>query len=119
MLAGGAMLCFSLDALVTSMMFVGKHPLPYVVHEYSWTLRLMGLVFLSLSLLWKNGWKTKEHARLFGLLFLIDFSHYLLTVFAYFLQSPQIAQPEFDPIQTATLAFVLLSMLILSVSLLM
>ena len=52
-------------------------------------------------------------------MFLIDFSHYLLTVFAYILQSPQIAQPEFDPIQTATLAFVLLSMLILSVSLLM
>jgi len=119
LLAGGAVLCFCLYALVTSMMFVGQNSLSYFVYRYSWTLRLLGLVALSISLLWTNGWKTKEHARLFGLLYLIDFCLYLLLVCAYFLSSQQVPWPEFDPIQAATLAFVLLSMSILSLSLLM
>lgn len=120
-LAGGAVLCFSLYALVWSTMFVGQNSLPYFVYRYCWTLRLLGLVALSISLLWTNGWKTKEHARLFGLLFLIDFCLYLLPASAYYLSSPQVPlpRPEFDPIQAATDALVLLSMSFLSLSLLM
>ena len=119
LLAGGAVFCFSLYALVMSAMFVGQNSLPYFIYGYSWTLRLLGLVALSICLLWTNGWKTKEHARLFGHLFLIDFCLYLILVSAYFLSSPQVPRPDFDPIQAATLALVLLSMSILSLSLLM
>ena len=114
-LAGGAVVCFSLNAFAWSTMFVWQSAVTDRVFGYLWILRLMALIFLSLSLLWVNGWKTKEHARLFGLLFFIDFCLSLLAWSALFLPSPI----EIKPTQVAIVVLVSLSMLILSVSLLM
>ncbi len=119
LVAGGAVLCFVLYALVMSAMLFGRPSLPYTIYGHSWGLRLLGLICLGLSLFWTKGWKTNEHARLFGLLFLIDFCFYLFPVLSYFLSSPQMPRPELDPIQSALGVSVWIGMLVLSISFLM